>query len=377
MRARVACQGLALAGAAALTLSLAAAPASGASTPGWRVVTTIGTTTAGGSWLTRFSVTGAGTAWSAWTERDSAGAATGFVVQRWTGRTWAAANVSASQLPLGEASIALGSASGSDAWIIDAPNSKSASVLRWNGSSWTSWAIPARALVWNESNVYRTVPVFFSATDVWIFNLGPGYANGIDISRYNGRKWTTLGYAGIPDQVSIDSRTDIWMYGANGHVSSKNSSYALMRWNGSRWLTVQLAKSLLSYPLYGKYLVAVGPKDVYLSENTSSTQTQRLLNWNGRSLQPVALPAQLSVVDSMTKDGHGGIWVYGTGPQGQQYFADRNGGKWTVDAVPDDNGGTASTVTGLNWIPGTRSVWATAEYPGSGGTVAAILKFGP
>jgi hypothetical protein len=167
------------------------------------------------------------------------------------------------------------------------------------------------------------------------------------------------------------------MYGANGHVSRKNSSYAFMRWNGSRWLTVQLAKSLLSYPLYGKYLVAVGPKDVYLSENTSSTQTQRLLNWNGRSLQPVALPAQLSVVDSMTKDGHGGIGGYGTGPQGQQYFADRNGGKWTVDAVPDDNGGTASTVTGLNWIPGTRSVWATAEYPGSGGTVAAILKFGP
>lgn len=375
MRARVAYQGLALGGAAALTLGLAAAPASNAAAPSWRVVQNVATTTAAHGWTSNFAVTGAGNAWVAWTAHAAAGPA-GFVVQRWTGRNWVSANVPAAQTPLAEASVALGSGSATDAWIIETPNPKFTRVLRWNGSAWALWAIPAWALVSDRANLYRAAPVFFGASDVWIFNLGPGGA-GLYAARYNGRKWAKQGYAGVPERVSVDSRTDIWLYGVNGHVSRKNSSYALMRWNGRRWLTVQMPKSLLFYPQYVKYLVALGPNDVYVSENTSSTQTQRLLNWNGRSLQPVALPAQVSVVAAMTKDGHGGLWVYGTGPQGQQYFADRNGGKWTVQAVPADDGVTASAVTGINWIPGTRSVWATAEYPGSGGTVAAILKFGP
>ena len=383
MRAAIVYPGLVLAGTAALALGLAAAPASASSAtaPSWRVVENVATTTAANGWTSRFAVTGAGNAWVAWTARDSTGAGTGFVVERWTGRTWVSADVPASQLPLAEASAALGAGSATDAWIIDAPNPKFARVLRWNGSTWASWAIPAWALVANETRAFRSVPVFFSPSDVWIFDLGPGtdpdVPYGLSAARYNGRSWSRQGYAGIPDQVSIDTRTDVWTYGVNGHVSRKNSAYALMRWNGRRWLTVQMPKSLLFYPQYVKYLAAIGPNDVYVSENRSSTQTQRLLHWNGRTLQPVVLPAQISVVAAMTKDGHGGLWVYGTGPQGQQYFADRNGGKWTVQAVPADDGMTASAVTGLNWIPGTRSVWATAEYPGSAGTVAAILKFGP
>jgi hypothetical protein len=65
------------------------------------------------------------------------------------------------------------------------------------------------------------------------------------------------------------------------------------------------------------------------------------------------------------------------GTQPSLYFAHLSAGKWTTQAVPADNGLTASQLTGISWIPGTRSVWATAEYPGSGGSVGAILKYGP
>jgi hypothetical protein len=379
MRARVTIRGLALAGAAVLTLSLTALPASGATPPSWRVVTNVATTTAAEGWTTRFAVTGAGDAWSAWTARDSSGAGTGFVVQHWTGKNWVSANVSASQTPLGEASVALAAGSGTDAWIIDAPGSKFARVLRWNGTTWVAWAIPPWALIWNESDVYRTVPVIFGPRDVWIFNLGPG-GQGMRASRYNGRKWTVQDYAGIPDQVSIDSRTDIWALGTTfKRVTRTTTSYGLMRWNGRRWLTIQFSRAVLPGQDYVKYLVATGPKDVWVSVDSPGPVTQHLLHWDGRSLTQAAIPAQIQTVYGMTKDGHGGFWVYGTGPAPSNtwYFADRNGGKWTVQSVPTDDGLVASAVTGISWIPGTRSVWATAEYPGSEGTIGAILKFGP
>jgi hypothetical protein len=51
--------------------------------------------------------------------------------------------------------------------------------------------------------------------------------------------------------------------------------------------------------------------------------------------------------------------------------------EWTSLArtLPADAGEQAGLVTGINWIPGTRSVWATANCKAPGSKTGAILKY--
>jgi hypothetical protein len=375
-------QGLALAGAAALMLGLAVVPANGATSTSWRVVQDVGTTT--GRWSTYLSISGTGAAWSAWTASTDGGIPTGFVVERWTGKTWAQVEVPPSLMQQAEATAAVVAISADDAWLIAGPatvNGNSDRVLRWNGSKWVKLAIPGWVLVWNETNHYNTAAVYFGAKDVWIFNQGPGLhpsptEPGHYAARYNGRKWTMMQLPVLPGQVSALAPDDIWAYGTGGHITPTTSAFALIHWNGHQWLTVQVPRELPeSAPTYQHNFAAIGPKLAYIGVEGS---TPHLLRWNGRSWSELAVPAQISEINWMTQDGHGGLWLAGTGPQPSDtvYFADLNGGRWTVQAVPADAGLTASEVTNLSRIPGTQSVWAGAAYPGSTGSVAAMLKFG-
>ena len=153
-----------------------------------------------------------------------------------------------------------------------------------------------------------------------------------------------------------------------------------MHWNGHRWSYVQVPKTVLAKS-YFKHIVALGPKNVWLDVDSTFDEpaptTVRAEHWNGKSWSSVTIPARISYVDGMAQDGHGGLWLTGNGPEpADQYFlAHYSGGRWRTRTLPADAGDRAGTVTGISWIPGTRSVWATANYKAPGSNTGAILKY--
>lgn len=382
MRERIARLALGVAAGASVLMAGVMTPAGAATAPSWQVSENVGTASV--PWVTHFNVSGAENAWSAWTA-GTGSAVKAFAVERWTGKRWIKVPVPASLVPAAAANVAVGGSSATNAWLIDGPDGTTtvARVLRWNGHQWSTWSIPAWAVNWDSAHKYNIVPFFFSANDVWIFSTGSGTRDnpGVVAGYYNGHRWKQIGLPGIVNQVSAVSANDIWAFGAGGHPTSRTSSYALMHWNGIRWSYVQVPKTVLINQSYFKHIVALGRDSVWLDlDNTfgePAPTTLRMEHWNGKSWSTVTTPARISYVDGMTQDGHGGLWVTGYGPKpADQYFlAHYSGGKWTTSTLPTDAGDQAGTVTGISWIPGTRSVWATANYKTSSGNTGAILKY--
>jgi hypothetical protein len=391
MRVKVARRVVVLAGAAALAMAAVIVPASGATSPGWRVVKTFGP--AEGVWSDSFAVSGANDAWSTWIAcKPCTGSnqVTHYYLEHSAGTTWKQVRVPVSLAQSAEASVGIGASSFRNMWLFDAPAGKSAQtkVLRWNGRKWHVQSIPAWAVHFNLSGTYDIVPAVFGPTSVWVFSMGVDAFSNPDhyAARYNGHTWTKTQLPGVPSQVSILSRDDIWAVGNTVATKTKPSATILMHWNGKHWHTLAVPEAHV--PAHAsEYVadpVALGPADVWIKRDilrgTAGAATLYLLHWNGSSWRRVAIPAQISGVDYMTQDGHGGLWLAANGPKpAYRWHIYHLNGRWTRDSVPAAKGTTVGDLIGLNWIPGTRSVWAAGNMflPGTnGGILGAILKHG-
>lgn len=95
----------------------------------------------------------------------------------------------------------------------------------------------------------------------------------------------------------------------------------------------------------------------------------------------VKLGFPTSLVDSMTQDGHGGVWMVANGPARAFRFLayHLNAGHWTRYTTPVAKGLSLLDLAGISSIPGTRSVWLTGNMtpPHSNAIFGAIPKFGP
>ena len=103
-----------------------------------------------------------------------------------------------------------------------------------------------------------------------------------------------------------------------------------------------------------------------------------MLHWNGRAWSRVAFPYLGSAFSPIASDSHGGIWLAtasGAGGNTVMWFDHYAGGRWSRVKVPRGDG-VQPEVFYLNWIPGTRSLWATGEvdFANDG---EAVLKYGP
>ncbi len=58
------------------------------------------------------------------------------------------------------------------------------------------------------------------------------------------------------------------------------------------------------------------------------------------------------------------------------FFYHFGGGRWTRRTIPAPAGARA-VLSSLTWIPGTRSLWASATAIAAGKQTGEILKFGP
>jgi hypothetical protein len=365
--------------AAAVGLAIGTAvPASGAATPGWRVVKIFGP--AEGVWADNFVATGAGDAWSTWD------AVSHSLVERWTGRAWRQVPVPPNLAGDAASSVAIGASSASNAWLFDPGK-----VLRWNGSAWRLETIPAWVVHINLSGSFSVTSAVFSASSVWVFSAGVDSMTKPDhfAAHYNGHVWVKVQLPGVISQVSALSPTDIWALGVTTATAlGSNPAYILMHWNGKTWATVRIPKvsppaGAVEFPVD---LAATGPADAWLQrdidQGSAGARTLYLLHWNGRSWTRVNLGFPTSFVDYMTQDGHGGVWMVANGPARAFRFLTYhlNAGHWTRYTAPVATGLSLLDLTGISWIPGTRSVWLTGNMtgpPNGNGIFGAILKFGP
>lgn len=96
----------------------------------------------------------------------------------------------------------------------------------------------------------------------------------------------------------------------------------------------------------------------------------------------VGFGAPVSQVYDMAQDGHGGLWLIDQGPApAHHWYLDHlNAGHWTRYAVPAVRGMSLRDLSGITWIPGTRSMWATGDLagpPNGRGSSGLVLKFTP
>jgi hypothetical protein len=365
-----------LAGTAGLAIA-AAVPADGATAPGWRVVQTIGPST--GVWADNFVAASASSAWSTWV------AVSHSYVERWTGTAWQQVPVPSKLANDAASSVAIGASSASNAWLFDPGK-----VLRWNGSQWHLQQIPTWVVHGNLSGSYNVASAVFSPSSVWVFSEGVDSFTSPDhyAARYNGHVWVKVQLPGVPGEVSALSASDIWVLGVTtASAAGANPKEILMHWNGKSWSTVAIPK--VTPPAgateYAGGLAATGTADAWLEwdieQGTAGAQTLYLLHWNGSSWAKVKVAFPTSIVDYMTQDGHGGLWMVANGPAPDyQWFTYHlNAGKWTRYPVPVATGLSLLDLTGISWIPGTRSVWATGNMAVPNGTsiYGAILKYGP
>jgi hypothetical protein len=366
----------ALAGAIGLVLA-AAIPASGAATPGWRVVKTFGP--ALGTWGDDFVAVNGTDAWSSWN------AVSHFSVQHWTGTAWHQVTVPSNLAGIAASNVAIGASSASNAWLFSPGTTTSSpgTALRWNGITWHAQQIPSWVIRLSRAGDFNAAPEVFSPSSVWVFSVGFDKLGNPDhfASFYNGRSWAKVSLPGVTNQVSALSPTDMW---ALGDTIASHSAQILMHWDGKRWHTVTIPAVTpppggIEY-VYG--LTATGPSDAWLlrglEQGSAGAVTLYALHWNGKSWTRVPLGFPTSEISFTTQDGRGGLWMTANGPAPAytSYFYHLNAGHWTRYTVPTANGLSLLDLTGIIWIPGTTSIWSTGNLTSGNNIYGTILKYG-
>jgi hypothetical protein len=368
---------------AAGAVGIAAAPTVPA--PGWRVSMVF----SGAQNMTSVVATSASDAWSSWWIPGPAGPAP--FVERWNGSAWRQVPVPSGLTDLIIDPLAVGASSASDLWeFIGSIAGPPPAALRWNGRTWRlqqlpGWVIRASPDPAGDLNAQTAV---FGPGDVWVFSTGVEGTNNPDhfAARYNGRAWVKVPLPAVSQWISALAPNDIWGKGA---AAAGRHPDILMHWNGKRWTTtpplpaVQLPPGAIAF---ADDLTATGPRDAWLDRGilprSGNNEALYLLHWNGTRWAHVRFGFPVSQVDFMAQDGHGGLWLADQGPApARHWYLDHlSFGRWTRYAVPAVQGTTLQDLSGIAWIPGTRSMWATGDLAGppkGHGSLGLVLKFGP
>jgi hypothetical protein len=365
---------LTLAGAAGLAVAVAlpatASAAPAASAPGWRVVQKLGPS--GSAWSTSFTAVSAADAWAISTARGYND------LQRWNGRTWQRVSIPASLAGSVGGGVPIAATAASGLWAFDGTSS---SLIRYDDGKWRSQSLPKWVMHGNLAGEIDVAPAVFSPGNLWVFSLGWDKMTDPDhyAAHYNGRTWAKVQLPAVPYAVSAVSPTDIW---ANGPSLKNISGRVLMHWNGKAWSTVPMPKVSVPKGDTVQYsgLLATGPANAWMLAYVASSSLVAvktdLLHWTGRSWANVPIKYPSVNVAYLTPDGGGGLWMneWANGPVSAEHFYHLSDGRWSEYAVP---GGASVQPPGLTWIPGTRSLWATAEtFPSDTTAETEILKYG-
>lgn len=342
-----------------------------AAAQGWRINHVVGPVPVDQSFFMAFndslSAVTATDAWAGWQ-----GGGIDFntrLIQHWTGRAWQNIHLPADMCVICTENFLVGASSASNVWVVSKVPS---SVSRWNGRVWQTPGIPS----WVLKNDGPVTIAVFSRTNVWFFGVEAPGAPGL-AAHYNGRSWAKVPVPAAGPTVSALSPTDIWGLGT---VPRHQNTYVLVHWNGRRWTAVRLPKE--TSDAFEGPMLALGPANAWVARQVEAKPggpiaTVALLNWNGRRWHTVKPPIPGGEVTAMAQDGHGGLWA--AAAKGVFRFYHLHSGRWTAYSIPLIAGAKPAGIgmNNLEWIPGTRSVWAGAEVMvGPNSDYGVFYKFG-
>jgi hypothetical protein len=319
----------------------------------------------------------------------SGGPGCGADVEHWNGVAWRRVPVPRNVFLGDLLADPLAASSASDAWIFPGRFTHIGGsyftynyALRWTGTAWHASSFPGKLILQAAADL--------SPGDVWAFGvIWPRIGATVPYAaRYNGRAWHRVRLPVAPLAISAPGRGGLWVIGPTvataARVASRQHLIA-MHWNGRSWSPLAVPKIAVpagQSSFDAVSVAAAGPRDLwwYYAASNQATRAWRqgLLHWTGAAWHAIALPAAISRVETMTQDGHGGIWLTAeTGLGLVQYWYHYSGGRWTRTLVPSPRG-YSNFAFGMAWIPRTTSVWADGEADANMGahTVGVIAKYG-
>jgi hypothetical protein len=232
------------------------------------------------------------------------------------------------------------------------------SVLRWNGTAWTS----ATRGGWRAGTQFTGI-LALSAANVWLFGASGPHHAGAGTWHWSGRAWSRVGgaAAGLA-QASAASPTDLWAVG----------SRQLARFNGTSWH--QVHPGTLAGFRYRRVL-ALSPGNVWVAGTLSGSP--ELGHFDGHGWTAVRVPG-LAPATGMCRDGSGGLWVIANSGKTPTGVLHRSAaGRWSFARVGSS---AKDEVLACAWVPGTTAAWGAgkaAPPPGATGTAAAAYGTGP
>jgi len=363
---------------AAGLVALGILPAQAAST-GWRIVKVVGVT-GGQSQFTDVAASGNANAWAGGLLCGNPCSGQTATVERWNGHSWTSFALP-SALSVGPSGAVVATASATDTWIF-AENASS----RWYGVHVTAGHETQSAF---PANVTISSAAVFSPTNAWAFGTS-GYSDpplAPYAAHYDGHGWKQVKLPVQPTGVSALASNDLWIYGTTAATLNKGpAAFAAARWTGSAWHTVKLPNLHLASGAFMQpdSILALGQHNVWvdgtLGKGMGIGNGVELLHWNGAKWATVTPRYSLSQFDAdLTADGNGGFWVSGYSSRAQSYkgpyLYHYAAGHWSRVLAPTVDGGGAQ-FGDLAWIPGTRSVWGGAELLNDGGSQGVIYKYG-
>lgn len=237
-------------------------------------------------------------------------------------------------------------------------------ALHWNGTSWTSVAVPTPVPGCEDGNIQWTGNSLndvdaAGANDVWAVG---GDCYGIDTlaEHWNGSSWSIVPGPQIPGEdwatlygVEAISSSNAWAVGYAGEAP------LVEHWNGQAW-------SIVSVPGSGYLgdLASTGPNDVWAVGYANSGPLVEHFNGTQWSVVPVPQPAG-GYLDAITALSPTNVWAVGARGLGAQrtLVMHYDGKSWTVVPSPNpseeynaDNQLRAVAAVGPN------DVWAVGMY---------------
>ncbi len=341
---------------AGAAVALAVSGAQAAATPGWRVVATYPQA----AYMQAVSASDAANAWAL-----GGTGCCNLLVGHWNGKKWGTIAVPGNigggftnQVTGGSVAAIAG---GRAMIFVESTDQELGTsfvvALEWRGRSWSA----EHAFTDQPGGVIASGP-----DDVWGFDSGTPSAD-----HYNGTSWSAIPIPVIAAQASGNAAAGDWV---TGTVAAQPGRVELMHWSKGAWRNAALPK--IAVPkgdqMFPGAVDAATLSDIWLTVSTGPTAghgpvTAVLLHWNGKAWSKVAVPKGVSP-SSVASDGHGGAWLTpDTAATVMYHYA---GGRWTHVPRP----ARTDLQSGLELIPGTRSVLAAAELNGAAGTV---LRYGP
>ena len=275
------------------------------------------------------------------------------------------------KLPVGGSStniVAAAASSPGNVWAVNNAANDTAQVLKWNGFAWSRVkTLPG----WNND-----VSVL-GRSDVWVFDAPSGGAEG-GVWHFTGHAWTRVSTTYDAGFARTDE--DVWAFTAF-------SGATIAHFNGTAWTPCSLAKLLPpgigKHDPVGTHLVAVlalSANDGYAvgvgDNHTNAGGPLVVLHYHGHAWTKIASGNYGDITGNFSADGHGGLWIPATKPDGLPALLHYSAGKLTPAATPG-NGGSQAWILSVSEVPGAAEQLAGGEVEAADGRLmyADLLQY--